>query len=171
MTTERLSIEQMNSMDRATFVARFGGVYERSPWVAEEAWHGRPFADLSALERAMQAVVLGAGHTRQLELLRMHPPLGTRLKLSGFSRAEQAGAGLLEAAEAERHELETLNHAYERRFGFPFIVAVRHASLRSILEGCRTRMNHDVESEFDESLRQVFRIAGFRLADLLAGGL
>jgi len=167
MTTEPLSIAQLNSMDRPTFVARFGSVFERSPWVAEQAWQARPFKEHEALERAMQKAVLEAGQARQLKLLRMHPPLGTRLRLSGYSRLEQAGAGLLEASSAERAELEKLNRDYELKFGFPFIFAVRDASLRSILESCRTRIHADAKSELDESLRQVFRIAGFRLADLL----
>jgi len=165
MTMEPLSIAQLNSMDRATFVARFGGVYERSPWVAGQAWQARPFADRKALERAMQEAVLEAGQARQLELLRLHPPLGTRLKLSGYSCAEQTGAGLPEATVAERAELERLNRDYERKFGFPFIFAVRNAGLHSILESCRIRMNAGAKAEFDESLRQVFRIAAFRLAD------
>ncbi len=166
MTTVPLSVAELNAMDRATFVARLGGVYEHSPWVAELALQARPFADPQALERAMQEAVLGAGLARQLELLRMHPPLGTRLKLSAHSRTEQAGAGLFDASAAERAELEGLNRDYERRFGFPFIYAVHNASLRSILDSCRTRVNADARLEFDESLRQVFRIAAFRLADL-----
>lgn len=171
MTTGRLSIAEVNSLDERAFTATFGGVYERSPWVAQAAWKARPFADRGALENAMRAVVLAAGPARQLELLRMHPALGTRLELSGYSRAEQAGAGLLEANERERRELDALNRLYEEKFGFPFILAVRGASLRSILDSCRTRINHDVNEEFDESLRQVCTIARFRLGDLLAGGL
>lgn len=167
MTTELLSIAELNSMDRATFVGRFGGVYEASPWVAERAWAERPFADRGALERAMREAVIEASQTQRLELLRMHPSLGSRLKLSGYSRAEQAGAGLLEATATERAELDRLNRDYEKKFGFPFIFAVRNASLRSIRDNCRTRMDADSSEEFDESLRQVFRIAGFRLADLL----
>lgn len=167
MTAAPLSIAQLNSMDRATFVARFGGVYEGSPWIVEQAWQARPFADRAALEQAMQEVVLGAGHAWQLELLRMHPALGTRLALSGYSRTEQAGAGLLEATAAERQELERLNRDYERKFGFPFILAVRNASLSTILKSCRARIDADATSEFGESLRQVFRIAAFRLADLV----
>ena len=160
------AIEEANSLDRAAFVARFGGIYERSPWVAEAAWERRPFADRPALERAMQETVRQAGRTRQLELLRAHPRLGTRLALSGFSQAEQALAGLGELTAAERAELEMLNESYERKFGFPFIFAVRNASLRAILESCRNRIDADTAAEFDESLRQVFRIAAFRLADL-----
>ncbi len=170
MTRERLSIADLNSMDRAAFVACLGGIYERSPWVADGAWDARPFTDRGSLERALQQVVLAAGRARQLELLRMHPPLGTRKELSGYSRGEQAGAGLLEAAETERRELERLNRLYETRFGFPFILAVRAANLSSILDSCRTRLNHDIDSEFEESLRQVFNIAGFRLADLVQEG-
>jgi 2-oxo-4-hydroxy-4-carboxy-5-ureidoimidazoline decarboxylase len=170
MTGERLSIQAVNQLDREVFIARFGGVYEHSPWVAEGAWARRPFADRGALERAMQAVVSDAGQARQLDLLRQHPALGTRKELTGYSRVEQAGAGILAAAEAERSELAGLNQQYETRFGFPFILAVRGATLSTILDSCRTRLNHDFDTEFAESLRQVFRIAGFRLGDLIAEG-
>lgn len=166
MTALARSIDEVNSLDSAAFVERFGGIYERSPWVAEEAWKHRPFADRTALEHAMQDVVRRADRPRQLELLRAHPQLGTRLALSGHSLVEQAGAGLGNLTAAERQELESLNESYERKFGFPFIFAVRNASLRAILESCRSRIGADPGTEFDESLRQVFRIAAFRLADL-----
>lgn len=157
-------------MDRPAFVAHFGGVYERSPWVAESAWASLPFADPAALERALETVVAESGHARQLELLRLHPRLGTRQPLSGHSRAEQAGAGILAAQSAEREELERLNRAYEDKFGFPFIVAVRGANLSTILDSCASRMNHDAGFEFAESLRQVYTIARFRLTDLVSNG-
>lgn len=157
-------------MDRPTFVARFGSIYERSPWVAEAVWTSLPFADRAALERALQTVVTESGHARQLELLRLHPRLGTRLPLSGYSRAEQAGAGLLAAQAAEREELERLNRAYEDKFGFPFILAVRAANLGAILDSCASRINHDAAVEFAESLRQVHTIARFRLTDLVSNG-
>ncbi len=167
MTAKPLSIAELNSMDRATFVAKLGHVYERSPWVAERAWAARPFASRADLEKAMQDAVLAAGRDRQFELLRMHPALGTRLNLSGHSQAEQAGAGLLEATASERTELERLNRGYERKFGYPFILAVRNANVASILGSCRARVGADADAEFGESLRQVCTIAAFRLADLL----
>lgn len=169
--SDPLSIAAINAMDRAAFVARFGGVYERSPWVAEQAWGARPFADRMALEQAMQEAVRTSGRQRQLELIALHPRLGTRLKLSGYSREEQSGAGLLNAAPEELEELARLNAAYEARFGFPFILAVRSASVRQILDSCRARIDHAAASEFDESLRQVFRIAHFRLSDLVDDGV
>lgn len=166
MTAARLSIDAVNALGRDAFVERFGAVYERSPWVAEKAWVRRPFADRQALATAMQDIVMAAGRDRQLALLRAHPKLGTRLALAGFSKAEQAGAGIAAAADAERAELQALNARYEERFGFPFILAVRGATLPEILASCRRRIESDADSEFDEALRQVSRIAGFRLVDL-----
>lgn len=168
--TAAMSIALVNGMDRAAFVARFGAVYEHSPWVAEGACDARPFANSAALEEAMRDVVLGAGRDRQLALLCAHPRLGTRLELSGYSRAEQTGAGIASAGEAEREALEHLNRVYEEKFGFPFILAVRNASVPTILDSCRTRIDHDAPAEFEESLRQVFRIAHFRLSDLIQQG-
>jgi len=166
MRPVRLSIAELNALDRGAFIARFGAVYEHSPWVAERAWAARPFADRDALAQAMQQAVLRAGRERQLELLRAHPTLGTRLALSGFSKAEQSGAGIEAASAADRAELQALNARYEERFGFPFILAVKNAALPDILASCRHRVAAAPQAEFDESLRQVFRIAGFRLADL-----
>lgn len=166
MTAGRLSIAEVNALDREAFVTRFGAVYEHSPWAAELAWASRPFADRDALAAAMQRAVLGAGRERQLALLRAHPKLGTRLALSAHSQAEQAGAGIAAGSAGERAELAGLNERYERRFGFPFILAVKGATLPEILASCRQRVGAEPAAEFDEALRQVFRIAGFRLADL-----
>ncbi len=167
MSTSPASIAEINGLDRESFVARFGGIYEHSPWVAEGAWRARPFADREALERALQDGVIASGREQQLELLRAHPRLGTRRPLTDYSRAEQQGAGLMNAAPVDLGELERLNRDYEARFGFPFILAVRNATLRQILDSCRARIEHDALAEFDESLRQVHRIARFRLFDMV----
>lgn len=166
MTAGRLSIAEVNALDREAFVARFGGIYEHSPWVAERACSGRPFADRRALAAAMQQAVHSAPRERQLALLRAHPALGARLALSDYSRAEQAGAGIAAATESERAELRELNARYEQRFGFPFILAVKGATLPAILASCRRRVTAAPEAEFEEALRQVARIASLRLADL-----
>src|SRR5687767_14461786 len=90
MKPPSLTIAEVNSLGRAEFVGRFGAIYEKSPWVAEGAWNARPFADATALETALADVVRHASHAQQLELLQMHPRLGTRLVLSAYSRSEQA---------------------------------------------------------------------------------
>ena len=89
------------ALSRAAFVDRFGGVYEHSPWVAENAFDaglGADAATPAGLSAALHAQVMAGGRDRQLALLRAHPDLAGKLALAGGltadSTAEQAGAGL-----------------------------------------------------------------------------
>ena len=162
-----LTIAQLNDGDRAGFVAAVGPVFEDSPWVAERAWVRRPFADVDALHRAMSAVVGEAGREAQVALLRAHPDLGVRARMSDASVGEQAGAGLDRLAAADFTRLQRLNTAYREKFGFPFILAVKGSTSQQVLEALDQRLPREIEKEFAEALRQVYRIARFRLDDLI----
>jgi len=149
-------------MDRAGFLARFGGVYEASPWVAEACW---PLPeDLAA---AMRAVVDAAPRERKLALIRAHPELASRARMADASVKEQAGAGLDQCSPEEFDAFQRFNAAYNARFGFPFIVAVKGLTRADILAAFEARLGNDPETEFETAIAQIHRIAGFRLADLL----
>ncbi|WP_247891771.1 2-oxo-4-hydroxy-4-carboxy-5-ureidoimidazoline decarboxylase [Azospirillum argentinense] len=159
-------------MDRASFVARFGGVFEHSPWVAEGAWDaGNRPDDADGLHAAMVAVLRAADHGRKLALLNAHPDLAGRLALRGEltadSTAEQASAGLDRCTPEEFARFTELNDAYKARFGFPFILAVKGRSRADILEAFETRLSNGPEEEFATALAQVERITWLRLKDLL----
>jgi 2-oxo-4-hydroxy-4-carboxy-5-ureidoimidazoline decarboxylase len=149
-------------MDRNAFVAKFGGVYEASPWVAEACWP--PPADLPA---AMRAVVDAAPRETKLALIRAHPELASRTKMAEASVKEQAGVGLDQCSPDEFAAFQRLNAAYNARFGFPFIFAVKGATRADILGAFEARLANDPETEFETAIAQIHRIAGFRLADLL----
>ena len=112
---DRLTVAAAGALEREPFLARFGGVYERSPWVADGAWRQRPFATLPALRAAFERTVLDAGADRQIALIRAHPELAGREardgELTAESGSEQASAGLdrLTADDARRA------HAAQRR--------------------------------------------------------
>jgi 2-oxo-4-hydroxy-4-carboxy-5-ureidoimidazoline decarboxylase len=164
-----LSIEEINRLAQEPFVDAFGGVFEHSPWVAERAWHRRPFSSLAHLTERMNSEVAAAIVEEQLALLRAHPDLGTRAKISPGSADEQAGAGLDRLTSAEYERLIRLNGAYREKFGFPFLYAVKGSDKTAILEALERRLNSDIEKEFAEALRQVYRIAGFRLETIVEG--
>lgn len=149
-------------MDRADFLAKFGGVYEASPWVAEACWP--PPADLPA---AMRAAVDAAPRERKLALIRAHPELASRTKMAEASVKEQAGVGLDQCSPEEFAAFQRLNAAYNARFGFPFIYAVKGATRADILAAFEARLHNDPEAEFETAIAQIHRIAGFRLADLM----
>ena len=160
---------EINALPREAFVARLGGIYEHSPWVADAAWEARPFADLDALHGAMQAAMLRAPLERQQSLIDAHPELLGKLdaaRLTDSSRAEQASAGLDRCTAAERDRMRELNAAYRGKFGFPFIVAVRGLDWAAIIARMERRLRNDRPQEFATALAEIGRIARLRLEAL-----
>jgi OHCU decarboxylase len=165
-----LTFEMLNALDRDAFVDAIGWVFEHSPWVAERAWGARPFANAEALYRGMVEQVQRASPGEQLALLRSHPDLGTQLRVSEASAAEQGGAGLDRLTRQEFEDLQRLNQDYRAKFGFPFLLAVKGSTKHDILRALRQRLQSTAEEEFNEALRQVNRIAGFRVEQALGLG-
>jgi len=158
---------RINSLTKEQFIAELGGIFEHSPWVAERAWPSRPFGSIEKLSACMNSAVSAASHEEQLALLRAHPDLGTRAQVSPSSAAEQAGAGLDRLTQDEHEKLLQLNEAYKLKFAFPFLYAVKGSTKHQILEALETRLASTPEAEFRTALEQVFRIARFRLEELL----
>src|SRR5262249_1522432 len=136
-----MTIADVNSFDCGRFVDSLGWVFEHSPWVAERAWTSRPFGDMHALHEAMVHQVMTATHEEQLALLRAHPDLGTRARMSAASVGEQAGAKLSTLTEAELARIDE----YRAKFGFPFIYAVKGATIQDILRALETRIQSSNE--------------------------
>ena len=163
-----MTLAELNAAERERFVASLGWIFEDSPWVAERTWARRPFTSVAALHDAMVAEVSAADPAEQLTLLRAHPDLGARARMSDASSGEQAGAGLDSLTAAEFERLQQLNAAYRARFGFPFLFAVRGATTPQILAALERRLAASRDAEFTEALGQVARIVRFRLDALLS---
>jgi 2-oxo-4-hydroxy-4-carboxy-5-ureidoimidazoline decarboxylase len=161
----------INAMDLAAFVVKFGGIFEKSPWVAEKAWERRPFASLDEMHAAMVAVAKNATAERQLALLQAHPDLAGKEAQAGTmtasSVAEQASAGLNALSAPELAELTGLNAAYKAKFGFPFIIAVRMHTKEGIFSEFKRRLQNDTQTEFANDLQNVYIITRLRLNKLL----
>src|SRR5688572_8794262 len=163
------SLVSLNTSDRAAFVAALGHLFEHSPWVAEETWAKRPFADAAALHAALCATMRGASRDKQLALIRAHPDLAGRLaqqkKLTAESTREQASAGLDQLTDAELAAFTTQNGAYKEKFGFPFIICARLNAKASILTAMATRVHNPPGDEFSTALGEIEKIAWLRLQD------
>jgi len=166
--TAAVTLAELNTGSRDAFVTALGGVVEDSTWVAERAWERRPFASLEALHAAMVDALSAAGAEAQLAVLRAHPDLGARARMSEASTGEQAGAGLDRLTPAEFARLQRLNREYRETFGFPFLFAVKGATRDEVLAALERRRRVTRDDEFAEALRQVARIVRFRLESLLS---
>ena len=160
--------------DRADFLARFGGVFEHSPFIAERAFDAGTVAlTVNGVHAALTDKFRDASHAEQLGVLRAHPDLAGKLAIAGGltedSRKEQAGAGLDRLTPAEHARFTELNTAYVETFGFPFIIAVKGLTKDDILAAFETRIGNTADEEFETAKTQVERIALLRLTATLPG--
>ncbi len=165
----------MKQLSHDSFLARFGGIYEHSAWIAEMLFDRKGHHEAEKptdLAGAMAKIVETAPQELQLALLRAHPNLAGKLALSGAltadSTSEQASAGLDQCSQEEHNAFTALNALYREKFGFPFILAVRERNRSEILENFTKRLAHDVGTEYREALNQVHQIAKLRLEALEA---
>ena len=164
-----LPIAALQTLDHAGFLARLGGVVEHSPWVVERAWAQAPFASFDALYDALARCIHNAARSEQIALLRVHPELAGREAVAGTmtpdSSAEQARLGLMALSPQTLARLCALNRAYQTRFDFPFIVALRlHEALESVLTAGEERLTHDMDTELPIALHQICEVMRGRLA-------
>jgi OHCU decarboxylase len=163
-------MDGVNKLTRAAFVERFGPLFEHSPWVAEDAWSDRPFADPDALFEALESAMYSAPRDRQLALIRAHPDLAGRAAVDGSltasSRSEQSGAGLDRLTPDEYEAFTRTNAAYRERFGFPFVVCVGEHTKESILRVAGERLAHTRDEEVRVALEEIAKIARLRLEAL-----
>jgi N-carbamoyl-L-amino-acid hydrolase len=169
-----LTLDQLNAASLEDACALLDGLYEHSPWIARAALQQRPFASLAQLKHAMTQVVSAGGKDAQLALLRAHPELAGKAmvdkSLTAESTNEQSKAGLTQCTPAEFEKIQTLNAAYNAKFGFPFIVAVRGPrgvgmQKAEIIATLERRLHGHPDYELQECLRNVHRIAEIRLND------
>jgi 2-oxo-4-hydroxy-4-carboxy-5-ureidoimidazoline decarboxylase len=162
------TIQQVNALSSTEFEKAFGDVAEHSPWVARNAAGDRPFVSRESMIRAFHDAVHSASETAQLALIRAHPDLASKARLTDDSSREQARAGLGNLTAEEFARFTHLNELYKSKFDFPFIFAVRGATKQQILASFAERVNHSKVDEFAMALEQVCRIFRFRIEDRVA---
>ncbi len=167
---DKMLAEKPSSMSLEHFLKVYGSVYEHSPWVAETVYSDKDVGNVDTvltLFSAMRMAVDMADRGMKLSLIRAHPEL--TVKSSGMataSIAEQSSAGLDQCSTEELAAFKRLNHEYREKFGFPFIVAVKGMTRGEILDAYKTRLQNDPDTEFDNALKQIHKIARFRLEKL-----
>ena len=162
-------------MDTHDFIARYGGIYEHSPWVAEQvAAVAADIDDVNRLAELMADCVDNANTDQQLALIRAHPELAGEAQKEGEltpdSTAEQTSAGLHKCTKVQYEKFQALNDAYKEKFGFPFVMAVRGSNCDEILKAFSARLQNDYDVEFETALEEIHKIAKLRLRALEAGG-
>lgn len=161
------SLAEINQMSQEEFIDAFGAVFEDTPEIAAQVAQKRPFKSVAQFYEAMMAAVEAMSAAEKLTLIRAHPDLGSKAKMADASVQEQAGVGLDRLTPEEYARFQGLNQAYKERFGFPFIVAVKHHTKETILQAFEEHLQHTPEVERESAIAQIKEIARLRLNNLV----
>lgn len=169
MAPSRVTLAELNALDRDAFTQALAGIFEGPAWIPPAAWDARPFSSVEGLHRALCAVMCGAPEERQVALIRDHPDLVGRAALAGTlgaaSTGEQAAAGLDHLTADEVAAFTRLNAEYRERFGFPFVICARENKKDAILAGFEARLGNAREREIATALDEIGKIGWLRLVE------
>ena len=161
------TIDNINDLNKSDFLSVFGNVFEKTESVAVEAFESKPFKNFEDIVFKMLNIYENYEKNKILEILNAHPELAVAKRMTSESISEQASAKLNQCSNDEYEEFERLNTDYKKKFGFPFIIAVKGKNKNEILNKFKERINNSLENEFLEAKNQVKKIATFRLEELI----
>ena len=161
------SIDTFNKLNKSEFLSIFGNVFEKTEWIAGKCYDSKPFNNVQELVNKMMEVFENSIKEKHLKILNSHPDLAVKKKLTKESENEQANANLNQCTNEEFEEFNNLNKKYKKKFGFPFIIAVKGKNKDEILNSFRQRITNNINSEFEEAKKQVKKIASFRLSEII----
>ena len=161
------SIDTFNKLNKSEFLSIFGNVFEKTEWIAEKCYDSKPFNNVQELVNKMMEVFENSIKEKHIKILNSHPDLAVKKKLTKESENEQANANLNQCTNEEFEEFNKLNEKYKKKFGFPFIIAVKGKNKNEILNIFRQRITNNINLEFEEAKKQVKKIATFRLSEII----
>ena len=162
------TVDKVNNLSKFDFISIFGNVFEKTEWIAEKAYNSKPYNNFEELFSKMMEIFENTSKENHIKILKAHPVLAVEKKLTKDSNNEQKGANLNECTLEEYNEFKKLNIEYKRKFGFPFIIAVKGKNKNEILKDFKKRIQNDINIEFTEAKNQVKKIASFRFNDILS---
>ena len=162
-------INKINKLSQSEFIKVFANIFENAVWIAEELYKQKPFNDYEDLSSKMLDIFENTSKKNQIKILNAHPDLANNTKINSLTQdsiKEQNSARLDQCTENEFNEFKNLNDKYKKRFGFPFIYAVKGKSKIEILNNFKQRVSCDINVEFIEAKKQVKKIASLRIKEI-----
>ena len=149
------SIDKVNQLTKNDFIDIFGNVFEKTYWIADKAYNLKPFNNFNELSSTIRKIYENSSKEDFLKIFNAHPELAVEQKLTEDSQKEQNNANLNQCSNEEFNEFQNLNVKYKKKFGFPFIIAVKGKN------------KNETSLEFEEAKKQVKKIADFRLKEII----
>jgi len=163
-------INKINKLSQSEFIKVFANIFENTSWIAIKLYGQKPFNNFEDLSSKILGIFENITKEKQLKILNAHPNLADKTRIGSLtlnSKKEQSDVGLDQCSEEEFNEFRNLNNKYKKKFGFPFIYAVKDKSKIEILSNFRQRLSYNINVEFIEAKKQVKKIASLRLNEIM----
>ena len=167
-----MKINDINNMSSDIFINTFKDIFEKTISISVLSEKKRPFKNKDHLVEIFFKVFENLNLEDKKIIINNHPDLGNKLKinndLTDMSKNEQKNAGLDNCSKEEYVFFEKMNKKFKLKFNIPFIYAVKGANKISIINEFHRRLENDnIENEIQESIKQVKKIASFRLDEII----
>ena len=142
---------------------------------AKQMTEARPYVSLKALIATANQIWWSLAQSDWLEAFRSHPKIGEKKAAEPVSTqahqwSGQEQAGVTTASQQTVDSLATLNHAYEQKFGFIFIICATGKTPDEMLSALRERLQHEAADELPIAAAEQSKITELRLKKLLTSG-
>jgi 2-oxo-4-hydroxy-4-carboxy--5-ureidoimidazoline (OHCU) decarboxylase len=154
---EDRDVAVLDALSDEAFVAAASPWFEGAPRFLARLARARPFGDAATLFARASEVASSMPEAEQLELIDAHPRLGA--PPSTVSSASFREQGYDRETTAAIADLERLNAAYERQFGFRFCIFVNGRSRPELVPILDAALAADRPAEIQRALHDVVAIA------------
>src|SRR5919205_648081 len=132
----------------------------------------RPYENLADVIAHANKIWWALDRDDWLEAFRSHPRIGEKKAAESVSAQSktwsgQEQAGVNTASAETTNALTTLNHAYEQKLGFIFIICATGKTSDEMLTALRERLEHDAAEELPIAAAEQSKITELRLKKLL----
>jgi OHCU decarboxylase len=162
-----ISIDKINQLTKNDFISIFGNIFEKTKWIADSAYNLKPYKSSNELSAMIMKIYENTTKENYLKIFNAHPELAVENRLTDDSKNEQNNSNLNQCTDEEFNEFKILNNKYKKKFGFPFIIAVKGKNKSEILDNFRKRTKNKINLEFKEAKEQVKKIASYRLNEII----
>ena len=159
-----MTLDQLNSLDVGTRREALGRCCGAGGWLdrMEELF---PAESVEALYAAAEKAWSECSAEDGLEAFSHHPRIGEQQLRDKWASGEQSGVN--QALESVLQGLAAGNAAYEKKFGYIFLVCATGKSAEEMLLLLRERLNHGPEEEIRIAMGEQGKITRLRLEKLL----
>jgi OHCU decarboxylase len=171
METTQHDMDWLNGLSGSEAQTEFLKCCGSRTW-ARRMVENRPFANIEGLTVKATEIWWDLDRDDWLEAFRSHPRIGERKAAAEVSAQAQSWSGqeqsgVQNSAAQTLNELATLNHEYEARFGYIYIVCATGKSSEEMLSILKTRIGNAAATELPIAAAEQAKITELRLRKLI----